>query len=238
MGTELRRTLRFSNHPAARAARTVYAFPSTFSLPNIQPLFRLFRFFYESLRSIIYFIRRVFIAEPIFKSYCHSYGKRLHTDIFVPWVQGKGRLVVGDDVLIDGRCSLKFAFRYKDNPTLRIGNNTGLGHGCSFTVANSITIGNHCRIASGVIMFDTPGHPLNPEDRKAGESASEQDVRPIEIGNNVWIGRNATIFPGVTIGDNSVVASGASVMASVPADTVVGGNPARAMKSLAKVQNV
>jgi acetyltransferase-like isoleucine patch superfamily enzyme len=147
-------------------------------------------------------------------------------------------LIVGDDVLIDGRCNLKFAARYKDNPTLRIGNNTGIGHECTFTVANSIIIGDHCRIALGVTMFDTPGHPLDAEDRKAGESAAEQDVKPIEIGNNVWIGRNATIFPGVIIGDKSVIASGASVMASVPADTVVGGNPARAMKSLAKVQNV
>jgi len=235
---ELRRTIRFSDHRAARAARKIYNLPSTFSLPTIQPAFRLFRFLFEFIRSIIYFIRRVFIAEPMFKSYCHTHGKRLHTDIFVPWVQGKGRLIVGDDVLIDGRCNFKFAFRYTKNPTLQIGNNTGMGHECTFTVGKSIIIGDHCRIASGVTMFDTPGHPLDPEGRKAGEPAAEQDVKPIQIGNNVWIGRNATIFPGVTIGDNSVVATGACVIASVPPDTVVGGNPARAMKSLAKVQNV
>lgn len=210
----------------------------TLSLPSIQPIFLVFRFVYVFFRAIIYFIRRVFIAEPMFKSYCYSYGKRLHTDIFAPWIQGRGRLIVGDDVLIAGKITVKFAFRYTANPTLKIGSKTGIGHDCRFNVANSITIGDYCMIASGVNMFDTPGHPVDPDDRKAGESAAEHEVKPIQIGNNVWIGRNAIIFPGVTIGDNSVVASGACVMASVPADTVVGGNPARAMKSLAKVQNV
>jgi acetyltransferase-like isoleucine patch superfamily enzyme len=215
----------------------LYFLPATFSLPNIQPVFRFFLLIYKFFRSIIYFVRRVFIAEPFFKAYCYSYGKRLHTDIHLPWIQGNGRIVVGDDVLIDGHFSAKFAIRYTRTPTLQIGSNTGIGSGSVFTVGRCITIGDYCRIAAGVTMFDTPGHPLDPESRQQGASAADDDVKPIQIGNNVWIGRNVTIFPGVTIGDNSVVAMGSCVMASVPPDTVVGGNPARAMKSLAKVQN-
>jgi acetyltransferase-like isoleucine patch superfamily enzyme len=70
-----------------------------------------------------------------------------------------------------------------------------------------------------------------------GAAALDEEVRPVRIGNNVWIGANSIIFPGVTIGDNSVIAMGSSVMTNVPPDTVVGGNPARSMKSLAKGAN-
>jgi maltose O-acetyltransferase len=59
-------------------------------------------------------------------------------------------------------------------------------------------------------------------------------VRPISIGDNVWIGSSSIIFPGVTIGDNSVVAMGAVVMNSVPPNVVVAGNPARQIASVNK----
>jgi acetyltransferase-like isoleucine patch superfamily enzyme len=52
-------------------------------------------------------------------------------------------------------------------------------------------------------------------------------VQPITIGDNVWIGRNALVFPGVTVGENSIVAAGAVVTSDVPPGSVVAGNPAR-----------
>ena len=56
--------------------------------------------------------------------------------------------------------------------------------------------------------------------------------KPVTIGHNVWIGGRAVINPGVTIGDNAVVASGSVVVKNVPANAVVGGNPARIIKML------
>lgn len=67
---------------------------------------------------------------------------------------------------------------------------------------------------------------MNPEIRHALHPA------PIHIGKNVWIGANATVTAGVTIGDNAVVAAGAVVTKDVPADTVVGGVPARIIKKI------
>lgn len=230
----LRNAIRFSDHPRARWARQAYYLPGKISLPAPRFLVRSMLAIYLGFRGSIHFLRRVFIAEPLFKAYCHSYGADLHTGIFVHWVIGKGSLILGDHVRVDGKSSFKFAARYSPNPTLRIGNRSGLGHGCSFTVGKAITIGEDCRIASNVTMFDAPGHPLDAEQRKAGMPSDDEDVRPITIGNNVWIGMGATIFPGVTIGDNSVVSTGAMVMANVPPDTMVGGNPARSMRSLAK----
>jgi acetyltransferase-like isoleucine patch superfamily enzyme len=58
-------------------------------------------------------------------------------------------------------------------------------------------------------------------------------VRPITLGDNVWVGRNAMIFPGVTVGEGSVVSAGAVVTSDVPPNTVVAGNPARRIASVA-----
>jgi maltose O-acetyltransferase len=73
-----------------------------------------------------------------------------------------------------------------------------------------------------------PPRILDPVDRNSGQEYG----KPVTIGHNVWIGGRAVINPGVTIGDNAVVASGAVVVKNVPANAVVGGNPARIIKML------
>lgn len=82
-------------------------------------------------------------------------------------------------------------------------------------------------LAPGVHIY-TATHPLDPVDRNSGQEYG----KPVTIGHNVWIGGRAVINPGVTIGDNAVVASGAVVVKNVPANAVVGGNPARIIKML------
>src|SRR5262249_44425521 len=96
-----------------------------------------------------------------------------------------------------------------------------------FTVGKQIMIGRHCHIASHVWMFDASGHPSDPAARLAGLTAAPEEVRPITVEDNVWIGRRCIIFPGVTIGEDSIVAAGAVVMSDVPANSVGAGNPAR-----------
>ena len=90
-----------------------------------------------------------------------------------------------------------------------------------------IHIGDNCMLAPGVHIY-TATHPLDPVDRNSGQEYG----KPVIIGHNVWIGGRAVINPGVTIGDNAVVASGAVVVKNVPANAVVGGNPARIIKML------
>jgi acetyltransferase-like isoleucine patch superfamily enzyme len=152
--------------------------------------------------------------------------------VFLHWVQGRGNLILGDHVLIDGKCSFAFAARFSEKPTLRIGDNTGIGHQCSFTVGKEISIGRDCRIATDVMIFDSPGHPADPAARLAGLPTDPDEVRPVFIEDNVWIGRRAIIMPGVTIGHGSVVASGAVVMTNVPPNTLVAGNPARQIRKV------
>ena len=92
-----------------------------------------------------------------------------------------------------------------------------------------IRIGKNCFIAPKVGIY-TATHPIQAQARVAGPEYS----KPVVIGDNVWIGAGAIINPGVTIGDNVVVASGAVVTKSVPSDVVVGGNPARIIKTIEK----
>jgi acetyltransferase-like isoleucine patch superfamily enzyme len=229
---ELYQFLARSDHWLARFARACNRFLWNFSIPAPKLITLPVLYSFLTVRELYYFIRRTFFCEPLFKSYCTSYGKNLHTGIFLHWVQGKGKLIVGDNVTIGGRCSFFFASRYSDSPTLTIGDNTGMGHQCSFTVGKSITIGRNVRLAAGIQLFDSPGHPIDPVARAAGMAADADDVRPIVIEDNVWIGSNAIVFPGVTIGENSVVATGAVVMNNIPANVVVAGNPARQIRAI------
>lgn len=216
-----------SSHWSIRAARTILRAFAEFSIPAPKIIVKPLLLGFLGVRSAYYFFLRVFICEPAFKAYCTKLGKNFHTGVFLHWVQGSGRFIIGDNVRIDGRCNFFFAARYSDNPTLTIGDNSGIGHGCAFVVGRSITIGRHCRLGSNIQMFDTPGHPSDPAARLEGQPARPEDVRSIEIGNNVWIGSSSIIYPGVVIGEDSVVAMGSVVVNSVPSKVIVAGNPAR-----------
>ena len=203
-----------------------------FSVPApklvVKPLLAIFLV----LREACYHVRRVFIAEPFFKAYCKSYGKNLKTGIYLHWVQGAGDIVLGDNVTVDGKSSFAFAARYCERPALVIGNDTRIGHANTFTIGKEIRIGSHVLFANNVTVFDVSGHPVDPTKRFLGLPSEIDKVRPVVIGDNVWLGSSSIILPGVTIGDNSVVAAGSVVRDSVPPNTVVSGNPAQVVKTL------
>jgi len=231
----IRRRVRFSDHWGARLVKKIYYLPDTLSVPCPRALVRPIVFLFIFLRSMFWQCQRIFIAEPFFKAYCTRYGKRLHTGKFLHWIQGEGEILIGDDVTIEGKCSISFAATYTAHPQLVIGDHTGISHGCSFRIGKQIVIGKYCRIAGGVEILDTPGHSSDPESRMAGAPAPDEEVRPVIIGDNVWIGRRTSIFPGVRIEQNSIIASSSSVFTDVPANTIVGGNPARIMGTVGKV---
>lgn len=90
-----------------------------------------------------------------------------------------------------------------------------------------VHIGNDCMIGPGTCII-TVNHPLSPKGRRNHLGIA----KPITIGNDVWIGANCTILPGVTIGNNVVVAAGAVVTKDVPDNCVVAGVPAKKIKNL------
>ena len=107
----------------------------------------------------------------------------------------------------------------------KIGKNVFINFDCVFLDLGGITIEDGVLIAPKVSLL-SEGHPLSPQDRHS------LTVGHIHIKKNAWIGANATILPGVTIGENAVVAAGAVVSKDVPDNTIVGGIPAKIIKNI------
>lgn len=98
---------------------------------------------------------------------------------------------------------------------------------CVFLDVCPIRIGDNAMLGPGVSLV-TPEHPLNPVERNSGV----EFARPITIGDNCWIGTNATIVGGVTLGDNCVVAAGAVVTKSFTDNVVLAGVPAQVIREI------
>lgn len=108
---------------------------------------------------------------------------------------------------------------------IHLGRRVFINSGCRFQDQGGIRIGDDCLIGHNVVIA-TLNHDLDPT-RRADITPS-----PVTIGRNVWVGSNATILPGVQIGDNAVIAAASVVTKDVPANTVVVGSPARATRAL------
>jgi acetyltransferase-like isoleucine patch superfamily enzyme len=108
---------------------------------------------------------------------------------------------------------------------IKLGKNIFINHACSFLDLGGITIEDDVQIGPKVNLI-TENHPLDPSKRKS------LDLKSILVKKNAWIGAGATILPGVTVGENAVVAAGAVVNKDVPANTIVGGVPAKIIKTI------
>lgn len=102
---------------------------------------------------------------------------------------------------------------------IKIGNNCGFS-GCSIVADKEVVIGDNSKFGANAIIGDRDDH----------QEIYASSPKPIHIGNNVWIGMNATIMKGVTIGDNAIIAAGALVTKDIPAGEIWGGVPARFIK--------
>lgn len=111
---------------------------------------------------------------------------------------------------------------------ITVGRNVFINQNCTFYDLAGLDIADDVLIGPNVSLI-TSGHPIEPSRRRAAVVAT-----PIVIERNVWIAAGATIIGGVTVGENSVVAAGSVVTSDVPPNTLVGGNPARVIRSIAE----
>lgn len=105
------------------------------------------------------------------------------------------------------------------------GKNVFLNTGCTFQDRGGITIGDGTQIGQNVVLC-TLNHGIAPEERHITYPL------PIVLGKNVWIGAHATVVPGVTVGDNAIIAAGAVVTKDVPANAIVAGVPAKVIRMI------
>ncbi len=145
---------------------------------------------------------------------------------------------LGDYVSCYAGCS----FAIGENGRCSVGDFTLL-NGALLMAEELIEIGNYCLVSWNVGIADSDFHPIDPVERRRDAIAlapyyKERPPRPpirtaaVRIGDNVWIGMNAIILKGVTIGENAVIAAGSVVSKSVAANTIVAGNPAVVVKEL------
>ena len=131
--------------------------------------------------------------------------------------------IVGSE--IDKSTTVFVPFHTNFGKHIKIGRNVFINHACSFLDLGGITIEDDVLIGPRVNLT-TENHPVDPTKRK------HLELKSILIKRNAWIGAGATILPGVTVGENSVVAAGAVVTKDVPDNTIVGGIPAKFIKSI------
>lgn len=123
-----------------------------------------------------------------------------------------GKMILGNKLRVHSGSRLSVT----PGGILSIGDNTAINYNCIFVARKNTTIGKDCTFGPNVIIFDHD-HDFRGSDVMNGDAFKEKEV---VIGNNVWIGANAIILKGASIGDNAVIAAGTVVMGEVPANSV------------------
>ena len=201
-------------------------------VPGIfKPIIRGFYWLGVFLVEAFIFIRKIFWVEPVLRSLCEKAGPGIRAEC-LPYVRGKGRLVVGENLYLSGRSCFYFSGSLDNRPEIIIGNDVFIGNRCTLSVAKKITIGNNVYLSSNVRVHDKDDHPVDPERRRAGEPVRPDEVVPVVIEDNAWIGTKATILKGVRIGNGAVVGANSVVVSNVPPHTLVMGNPAKIIRKI------
>ncbi len=110
---------------------------------------------------------------------------------------------------------------------IEIGKNFFANYNCTILDVSKVTIGDNVMFAPNVSIY-TASHPIHFENRNSGYEFGAEVV----IGNNVWIGGNSVVLPGVTVGDNVVIGAGSVVTKNFPENCVIGGNPAKIIRKI------
>ena len=110
---------------------------------------------------------------------------------------------------------------------IEVGKNFFANYNCSLIDVAKIKIGDNCMLAPNVAIY-TAGHPVHPDSRNSGY---EYGI-PVTVGDNVWIGGNTVILPGVTIGNNVVIGAGSVVSKDIPDNMIAVGNPCKVIREI------
>lgn len=158
--------------------------------------------------------------------------------MFPVYFSGEQCIEIGKDVTIYRQTrigAIKSYIGHLYRPQITIGNYTTFLYNCHVGAIKKVVIGNHVLVASNVLITDHFHGEINaaalrtPPNRRKLYSKG-----PVIIKDNVWIGENAAILPGVTIGKNAIIGANAVVTKDVPDNAVVAGNPAKIIKILEK----
>lgn len=200
----------------------------------------------RTVTQIIVWFLNILPADLILRYYYLIYSKLFSTKLRLA---GKGVQVKPPVLLMGGKyISIGDSFTSLDNlrmecwdefekrkysPKLEIGHHVAFNRSCHIGCINHIKIGNHVLVGSNVLITDHQHGHLDKRDLKNPPAHRDLTSRgPVIIENNVWIGENACIMPGIVIGENCIIGANAVVTKSFPKNCVIAGNPARVIKEL------
>lgn len=177
----------------------------------------------------------------IYKLLGVEYGKNLRLrGLPIIFTKARGGIKIGNEVAINSSLFSNLIGLYQrtiivartQEAQIIIGDDVGIS-GATIYARECIEIGSHTRIGSNVKILDNDFHPVDP-DLRLKASNKNMSVRPVKIGENVFIGTNSIILKGAVIGDNTTIGAGSVVLGSIPANCVAAGNPAKVVKYFEK----
>lgn len=182
------------------------------------------------LKETAVFLRKFFWVEVVVRSVCQTVGKGLMIDR-IPFIRGEGIIRIGNNVHLSGRSCFYFMSGVPEKPVIEVGDGVFIGNGCTLSAGRKITIGNGVLMSAGVRIHDNDGHSLDIERRRKGTPQTSDEMSPVVIEDDVWIGADSIILKGVNIGRGAVIGAGSVVTRDVPSNCVAAGNPATIVKS-------
>ena len=182
-----------------------------------------------------YELQRIFYYQPLFEALCASVAPGVHLEMTpdskLPMIYNV-QLHIGRNVRLSARATFSGARNAEKPPVIVIGDDCIFGQRCILRAGTEIRLGRHVMIATNALLSGDPGHPLDPIARRTLPAPPEA-LGPIVIDDDVWLCTNVTVLGNVHIGRGSVVAASSVVTRDVPPFTLVAGNPARPIRSLA-----
>lgn len=164
------------------------------------------------------------VTAPLFLWGATHVGARVRTQGGRPRIVNYGVLTIGDDVRITSHVT-PVELAVGEGAELHIGAGSQINYGVSVGATRSVHIGARVRLGPYSRIVDSDFHDAYDREKPA-------TPKPVVIEDDVWLGMNAVVLPGVRIGRRSIVGTGAVVTADVPPFTVVGGVPARVLRTL------
>lgn len=153
----------------------------------------------------------------------------------IPTSQTEDRRAVLEELLgtVGQECTIMPNFFCDYGENIRMGSHVYINYNCVILDCAPVTIGDHVLIAPNCGLY-TAGHPLDADTRASGL----EYAHPITIGDDVWLGANVSVLPGVTIGHGSVIGAGSVVNRDIPPNTLAAGNPCRPIRTINQESSV